>query len=104
MTISFIDPPSVRHLGELASLKSAILSHFHQDSGLYYRSDEQRWQAIVSHYRAAERNLIAGQIRELLSRDDRFFVQFWDRHSEYFFFETAADVRAYLKPKLSLFE
>ena len=68
MTISFIDPPSVRHLGELASLKSAILSHFHQDSGLYYRSDEQRWQAIVSHYTAAERNLIAGQMREVSDR------------------------------------
>ena len=103
MTISFIDPPSVRHLGELASLKGAILSHFHQDSSLYYPSDEQRWQAILSHYTPAERNLIAGQIRELLSRDDRFIVRFWDRHSDYFSFETAADVRAYLAPKLALF-
>jgi hypothetical protein len=103
MTISFIDPPSVRHLGELASLKSAILSHFHQDSGLYYPSDEQRWRAILNHYSAAERDLIAGQIRELLSRDDPFVVRFWDRHSDYFWFETAADVRAYLKSKLALF-
>src|SRR4051794_5765768 len=72
MTISFIDPPAIRHLGEFASLKKAILSHFDGDSGLRYPTDEGRWHAIVSYYKPNERELIAIQIRELLSRDDAF--------------------------------
>ncbi|MFL6617202.1 MAG: hypothetical protein ACJ8MH_01290 [Povalibacter sp.] len=102
MTISFIDPPAIRHLGEFASLKKAILSHFDGDSGLRYPTDEGRWHAIVSYYKPNERELIAIQIRELLSRDDAFVVRFWDKHSDYFAFETAADVRAYLSSKLEL--
>ena len=104
MTISFIDPPQLRHLGELASLKKAILAHFDGDSGLRFPSDEQRWQAILHHYSPAQRNLIAGQIRELVSRDDAFILKFWDQHSDYFAFETADEVRQYLLGKLALFE
>jgi len=52
MTISFIDPPRLRHLGELASLKKAILAHFDSDSSLRFHTDEDRWQAIVHHYDA----------------------------------------------------
>lgn len=102
MTISFIDPPRLRHLGELASLKKVILAHFDCDSSLRYHTDEDRWQAIVHHYDASQLSLIAGQIRELISRDDAFIVKFWDRHSDYFAFETADEVREYLKNKLSL--
>jgi hypothetical protein len=104
LTISFIDPPNVRHLGELASLKKAILSHFDGDSGLRFHSDEDRWQAILRHYDRTQRLLIAGQIRELLSRDDGFVLAFWDKHSDYFGFETADEVRQYLSGKLRLFE
>ncbi len=104
MTISFIDPPQLRHLGELATLKKAILAHFDGDSGLRFHSDEERWQAILHHYNQGERSLIAGQIRELISRDDAFILKFWDKHSDYFGFETADEVRAYLKGKLALFE
>ena len=104
MTISFIDPPSVRHLGELASLKKAILSHFDGDSGLRFHSDDERWQAIVKHYTPAQRKLIAGQIRELISRDDAFVLTFWDKHSDYFGFESANEVREYLSTKLALFD
>lgn len=104
MTISFIDPPGVRHLGELASLKKAILAHFDGDSGLRFHSDEDRWRAIVTHYTPAQRNLIAGQIRELVSRDDAFILKFWDKHSDYFAFATADEVRVYLTEKLALFD
>jgi hypothetical protein len=104
MTISFIDPPSVRHLGELASLKKAILAHFDGDSGLRFHSDEERWQSIVNHYPPAQHSLLAAQIRELISRDDAFVLEFWDKHSDYFGFETADEVRRYLKGKLVLFE
>ena len=104
MTISFIDPPGVRHLGEFASLKKAILAHFDGDSGLRFHCDEDRWRAIVRHYPPAQRSLIAGQIRELVSRDDDFILKFWDKHSDYFAFETADEVRAYLRGKLALFE
>ena len=102
MKIACIDPPYLRHLGELASLKNTIACHFHQDSGLDYPTDEDRWAAILKESGSAERGLIAAQIRELLSRDDAFVLQFWDEHSGYFCFETAADVRAYLHPKLEL--
>jgi hypothetical protein len=94
----------VRHLGELASLKKAILSHFDGDSGLRYLTDEVRWRALVTHYNPPQRKLIAAQIRELVSRDDAFVVRFWDKHSDYFGFESAAEVRAYLRSKLSLLE
>lgn len=104
MTISFIDPPQVRHLGELASLKKAILAHFDGDSGLRFHTDEDRWLAIVHHYNSMQRGLIAGQIRELISRDDAFILKFWDRHSDYFCFTTADEVRQYLRGKLELFE
>ena len=104
MTISFIDPPRLRHLGELASLKKAILAHFDADSSLRFQTDADRWDAIVHHYDAGQRSLITGQIRELIARDDAFVLKFWDRHSDYFAFETADEVREYLKDKLSLFE
>ena len=104
MTISFIDPPAVRHLGDLASLKKAILSHFDGDSGLRYLTDEDRWLAIVTYYKPAERQLIAGQIRELVTREDAFIVRFWDKHSEYFPFATAGEVREYLRSKLVLLD
>ena len=104
MTISFIDPPAVRHLGDLASLKKAILSHFDGDSGLRYSTDEDRWLAIVSYYKPPERKLIAGQIRELVTRDDAFIVRFWDKHSDYFPFATAGEVREYLQSKLGLLD
>lgn len=102
MTISFIDPPAVRHLGEFASLEKAILSHFDGDSGLRFPTDEERWRALVSYYKPTERRLIAVQIRELLLREDAFVLSFWDKHSDYFGFESAAEVRAYLESKLSL--
>jgi hypothetical protein len=102
MTISFIDPPAVRHLGEFASLKKAILAHFDGDSGLRFRTDEERWQAIVHYYKPDERRLIAGQIRELLLREDAFILKFWDKHSDYFAFETASEVREYLRSKIEL--
>lgn len=104
MSISFIDPPRLRHLGELASLKKAILAHFDADSSLRFHTDEERWQAIVHHYDAGQLSLIAGQIRELISRDDAFVLKFWDRHSDYFAFDTADGVRDYLKDKLPLLE
>ncbi|HMN46386.1 MAG TPA: hypothetical protein PKE27_17540 [Povalibacter sp.] len=103
MSISFIDPPNVRHLGELASLKKAILAHFDGDSGLRFHSDEDRWRAIIHHYSPTQRGLIAGQIRELISRDDDFVLTFWNKHSDYFGFATADEVRAYLGGKLELF-
>ena len=102
MTIAFIDPPYLRHLGELASLKNVVACHFHQDSGLDYPADEDRWAAILKELGPADRSLIAAQIRELLSRDDDFVLRFWDEHSDYFPFETAREVRAYLRPKLEL--
>jgi hypothetical protein len=104
MTISFIDPPRLRHLGELASLKKAILAHFDADSSLRFHTDEDRWQAIVHHYDAGQRSLIAGQIRELISRDDAFILKFWDKHSDYFAFQSADELREYLRDKLALFE
>jgi hypothetical protein len=104
MTISFIDPPQVRHLGELASLKKAILSHFDGDSGLRFHTDEDRWQAIVHYYGPAQRALIAAQMRELLSREDDFVLAFWDRHSDYFWFETCDRLRVYLEQKAALLE
>ncbi|HEY6645325.1 hypothetical protein [Povalibacter sp.] len=104
MTISFIDPPQLRHLGELASLKKAILAHFDGDSGLRFHSDEERWQAILRHYSPAQRSLIAAQIRELISRADAVILKFWDQHSDYYPFETADAVRQYLRTKLELFE
>lgn len=104
MTISFIDPREVRHLGELASLKKAILAHFDGDSGLRFHSDEDRWQAIVDHYSPSQRSLIAGQIRELISRDDAFVLKFWDKHSDYFAFGTGDELRSYLRGKLTLLE
>lgn len=104
MTISFIDPPQLRHLGELASLKKAILAHFDGDSGLRFHSDEERWQAIAHHYNLAQRSLIAAQIRELISRDDAFILKFWNKHSDYFWFETAEEVREYLRTKVRLVE
>ena len=102
MTIAFIDPPYLRHLGELASLKNVIACHFHQDSGLDYRTDEDRWAAILRELNSAERSLIEAQIRELLSRHDDFVLRFWNDHSDYFPFESAAEVRAYLRQKLEL--
>ena len=104
MSISFLDPPRVRHLGEFASLKKAILSHFDGDSGLRFHSDEDRWRSIAHHYTSAERNLIAIQISELLARDDAFIVQFWDKHSDYFAFQTADEVREYLREKVGLLD
>jgi hypothetical protein len=104
MSISFIDPPHLRHLGELASLKKAILAHFDGDSGLRFHTDEERWQAIAKHYTPSQRSLIAGQIRELINREDAFVLRFWDKHSDYFFFETADQVRGYLKGKIGLLE
>lgn len=104
MSISFIDPPRLRHLGELASLKKAILAHFDADSSLRFHTDEERWHAIVHHYDAGQRSLITGQIRELIARDDAFVLKFWDKHSDYFAFATADEVREYLRSKLSLFE
>jgi hypothetical protein len=101
-TIRFIDPPAVRHLGEFASLKKAILAHFDGDSGLRFPSDADRWRSIATCYTPHQRGLIAAQIRELLSRDDAFVVRFWDKHSDYFAFDTAADVRAYLNSKIAL--
>ncbi len=102
MTISFIDPPAVRHLGEFASLKKAILGHFDGDSGLRFPTDAHRWQAIVSYYKPGERRLIAVQIRELLLRDDAFILKFWDKHSDYFAFGSADEVREYLGSKIQL--
>lgn len=102
MTISFIDPPAVRHLGEFASLKKAILAHFDGDSGLRFPTDDDRWRAIVSYYTPNERRLIAGQIRELISRDDAFILKFWDKHSDYFAFRTADEVRDYLSSKIPM--
>jgi hypothetical protein len=79
MSIGFIDPPYLRHLGELASLKIAIACHFHQDSGLDYPDDEDRWAAILNESGPAERSLLAAQLRELLFRDDAYVVQFLGR-------------------------
>ena len=104
MSISFIDPPQLRHLGELASLKKAILAHFDGDSGLRFRTDDARWLAIAKHYLPAQRTLIAGQLRELISRDDEFILRFWDKHSDYFFFDTAEQLRHYLRGKIRLLE
>ena len=66
MKVVFIDPPHLRHLGELASLKRTIACHFHQDSGLDYPSDDDRWAAILKESGPAERGLLAAQIKELL--------------------------------------
>lgn len=104
MKVAFIDPPYLRHLGELATLKNSIACHFHQDSGLDYPSDDDRWAAILQDSGPAERSLLAAQLGELLSRDDSFVMQFWRKYSDYYCFETAAEVRAYLQPRLRLFK
>lgn len=104
MAISFIDPPELRHLGELASLKKAVLGHFDADSSLRFRCDSQRWAAIVKHYDPCHRALIAAQLRELLGREDDAVLAFWNRYSDYFLFESGDQVRAYLADKLVLLE
>jgi len=102
MKVSFIDPPYLRHLGELATLKNTIACHFHQDSGLDYPNDADRWSAIRQEMGPTERALLAAQIVELLARDDAFVLQFWGKHSGYYCFEKADEIRAYLQPKLNL--
>lgn len=104
MAISFIDPPELRHLGELASLKKAILGHFDADSSLRFRCDAQRWASIVKHYDPAHRALIAAQLRELLGRPDDAVLVFWNRYSDYFYFESGDQARAYLADKVLLLE
>ncbi len=104
MAISFIDPPELRHLGELASLKKVILSHFDADSSLRFRCDVQRWASIVKHYDPAHRALIAAQLRELLGREDEAVLSFWNRYSDYFYFESGDQVRSYLDDKVVLLD
>lgn len=104
MSISFIDPPHVRHLGEFASLKKMILGHFDGDSSLRFHTDEDRWQAIARHYSAEQRALIVAQIHELVCREDAYVLALWDRHSDYFRFETPEQLRAYLEQRSVLLE
>jgi len=79
------DPRHLVGLGELATLKNAIASWYHQDAFIDCGSHEEIWQDIRRSHDQESLRLLIAQIEMLLKQTDGEINAFWGCQSAYGF-------------------
>ena len=98
------EPSYLASLGEVATLRNAIGSWYHQDAYLDFETDSDIWTSIWSGHDAAARERLVSQLRGLLSRDDSAVLNLWNAEAHSHSFTDAAEAREFLGAMLASFE
>ncbi len=98
------EPSYLASLGELATLKNAIGSWYHQDAYLDFNADAEIWTSMWAGYDDAGRRRLLGQLEQLLNRSDAEVLSVWNGESHAFRFDDGPEAREFLESMLASFK
>lgn len=91
------EPAYLRHLGEMATLKSFLGSWYHQDAWNEYRVDEERWRAFRESTSADELVRLREQVECLAARGIDAVQHFIQTNADALYFEEPQKSRDWLE-------
>lgn len=97
------EPAYLASRGELATLKNAIGSWYHQDAYLDFNADTEIWRAVWASSDEAGQRRLVDQLSELLGRSDDEVLTGWNGESHAFRFDDAREAREFLESMLASF-
>ena len=77
------DPDYLSHLGELATLKNAISSSFHQDALVIHENMDAVVRDFWTGYDEGSALLLENQIETALQQGNEVIQELWDRYSDW---------------------
>ena len=98
------EPSYLASHGELATLKNAIGSWYHQDAYLDFSEDVEIWASMWAASDSAGRRRLVSQLEQLLSRSDAEVLSLWNGESHAIRFDDGLEAREFLDSMLASFE
>lgn len=98
------EPSYLAHLGEIATLKNAIGSGYHQDAHLNFNADAEIFTSMWAGYEGAERRQLVDQPEQLLHRSDADVLAVWNGESHALRVDDRLEVRKFLASRMAVFK